>query len=222
MIGSYKPETEIVIGYGAYTKEKSFINTWVRFDTVFNAVQYFSSALSKNPYMGVGRNLSYKKSLFFRNKGFASHFHITSGDDDLFINETATSKNTEVCLHPTSFTYSKPKTNFSAWFHQKKRHISASKLYKGNHKFKLGLFFTSQILFYFSLIALLIIKFKLMWVAIAFALRLVLQMGIFGKSMKLLNEKDLILLIPFYDLFIALIYPVLALSNMIFKPKAWK
>ena len=39
--------------------------------------------------MGVGRNLAYKKSLFFKNKGFASHINITSGDDDLFIQEVA-------------------------------------------------------------------------------------------------------------------------------------
>lgn len=222
MMGSYKPETEIVIGYGAYTKQKSFINTWVRYDTVFNSIQYFSSALGRNPYMGVGRNLSYKKSLFFKNKGFASHQHILSGDDDLFVNETATSKNVEVCLHPTSFTYSKPKTNFKDWFVQKRRHISASKLYKMGHKFKLGLFFGSQILFYVTLIALLIIKFKVLWVASAFALRLVLQMGIYGKCMNRLNEKDLIILIPFYDLFIAIIYPILGMYNMLFKSKSWK
>ncbi len=222
MMGAYKPETEIVIGYGAYTKQKSFVNTWGRFDTVFNAIQYFSFALGRSPYMGVGRNLSYKKSLFFKNKGFASHQHILSGDDDLFVNETANTKNTEVCLLAASFTYSKPKTNFSDWFTQKRRHISASKLYKAKDKFKLGLFFASQVLFYVTLIALLIIKFKVLWVVCAFALRLVLQMGIYGKCINRLNEKDLLILIPFYDLLIALIYPVLGMFNMLFKSKSWK
>ena len=79
----------IVLGYGAYEKHKGLLNKLVRFDTFQVAMQYFSYALIGKTYMGVGRNLAYKKSLFFDNKGFATHLHLPSGDDDLFIKEVA-------------------------------------------------------------------------------------------------------------------------------------
>jgi glycosyltransferase involved in cell wall biosynthesis len=222
MVAAYKTETEIVIGYGAYKKEKGLLNKWIRFDTVFNAVQYLSFSIGKNTYMGTGRNLSYKKSLFFRNKGFASHFHVLSGDDDLFVNETATKKNTNVCLTSGSFTYSKAKTSLGDWLKQKKRHLSTGSLYKSKHKFVLGLFFLCQVLFYPLLLVLLISKFKIVWVAGVFALRLLIQIVIFGKSMQRLKEKDLIWLIPVFDLFVSVIYPFVSFSNIIVKNKTWK
>lgn len=222
MMNKYDRDIKIVVGYGAYIREKSFINSWIRFDTAFNAMQYLSYALGRNTYMGVGRNLSYLRSLFFANKGFASHQHIMSGDDDLFVNETARASNTAVQLHPDAFTYSKPKTNFTDWFRQKKRHVSASGLYRFKHKMSLGLFILSTILFYALLIALLISKFKIVWVASAFGLRLVIQMAIFGSCLKKLKETDLIPLIPVYDVFVAFIYPLVALSNLFVKNKTWK
>ena len=72
----------IVLGYGAYEKHKGLLNKLVRFDTFQVAMQYLSYALIGKTYMGVGRNLAYKKSLFFDNKGFATHLHLPSGDDD--------------------------------------------------------------------------------------------------------------------------------------------
>ena len=88
--------------------------------------------------MGVGRNLAYKKSLFFNNKGFASHIHIPSGDDDLFIREVATSKNVAIAVNRSSQTLSEAKTTWSSWFRQKTRHLSTSGYYTFSHKFLLG------------------------------------------------------------------------------------
>lgn len=213
---------DIVIGYGAYQKTSGLLNKWIRFDTVFNAIQYLSRAMSGNAYMGVGRNLCYKRSLFFKNKGFASHYHILSGDDDLFVNETATSKNVSVELTPESFTFSKPKESFGSWLNQKKRHISTGNLYKPSHQFMLGLFYLSHVFFYLTLAALLILKIKPEIVISAYAFRLLIQLLIFGKSMQKLNELDILWLIPVFDIFIVLIYPILAISNMFIKNKKWK
>jgi hypothetical protein len=80
---------EIVIGYGAYNKRPGLLNKIIRFETFHSALQYLSFALAGTPYMGVGRNLSYKKDVFLRNKGFSSINHIPGGDDDLFINKVA-------------------------------------------------------------------------------------------------------------------------------------
>ncbi|MEP7168599.1 MAG: glycosyltransferase [Bacteroidota bacterium] len=213
---------DIVIGYGAYQKTKGLLNKWIRFDTVFSAIQYLSSAINGNAYMGVGRNLCYKKSLFFKNKGFANHYHILSGDDDLFVNETATSNNVAVEINPESFTYSIPKETFVSWFKQKKRHLSTGNFYKFRHRFSLGMFFFSQTFFYLTFAALLILKIKPEIIISIYLLRLLIQLFIFGKSMKQLNELNLLWLTPLFDLCIILIYPILAISNLFIKNKTWK
>ena len=57
-------DTEIVLGYGEYHKLQGFFNKIIRWETFHTAIQYFSYTLAGMPYMGVGRNLSYKKELF--------------------------------------------------------------------------------------------------------------------------------------------------------------
>jgi len=108
-----------------------------------------------NAFMGVGRNLAYRKELFFKHKGFASHQHIMSGDDDLFVNEAATAHNVAIEFSPESFVFTEPKTTFESWSRQKARHMTTGKYYKGKHKRALGIYYASLFLFYGSLIALL-------------------------------------------------------------------
>ena len=98
MMQHFTGETEIVLGYGAYEKQGGFLNKIIRYDTFMIALQYLSFALAGKTYMGIGRNLAYKKSLFFKMKGFASHYHIESGDDDLVVNEAATKQNSKIEL----------------------------------------------------------------------------------------------------------------------------
>ena len=222
MVAGYDPATEIVIGYGAYSKQSGLLNKWIRMDTVFNAIQFFSHALCHHPYMGVGRNLSYRKSLFFKNKGFARFSHVMSGDDDLFVNETATSGNTRVVLNPHSFTESVPRRTFSSWLKQKKRHMSTGTFYKASHKFRLGVYFSTKILFYISLAVLIIIGFPWQIILGLWLMRLMVQMLIFGKCMKKLSEFDIVWLVPFFDLAVIFVYPSIALSNLLFKDKTWK
>ena len=95
------------------------LNKLIRFETFHSGIQFLSYALAGVPYMGVGRNLSYKRELFFRNKGFAYINHIPGGDDDLFINKVATRNNTAVVLEKEAITLSNPKTSFGGWMKQK-------------------------------------------------------------------------------------------------------
>ena len=140
MSSQFTMQKTIVLGYGAYEKvANSFLNKIIRFETLLTAVQYFSWAKIGHPYMGIGRNLAYKKEEFFNVNGFISHIQVRSGDDDLFINQVATSKNTALCYTPESFTYSQPKTTFKDWFTQKRRHVSTANLYKPFDKIQLGL-----------------------------------------------------------------------------------
>jgi len=140
------PAKQIVLGVSPYTRQPGWLNRLIRYETLMTAVQYLSLALAGRPYMGVGRNLMYRRSLFLANKGFYSHIRVLGGDDDLFINEVGTADNVAVCIHPETFTYSAPKTTFAAWRHQKGRHLSVSQYYKPGNKLRLGLFSGSLIL----------------------------------------------------------------------------
>jgi len=132
------------------------------------------------------------KSLFLHNKGFASHSHILSGDDDLFINEVANGKNTRVEFSSEAHTRSIPKKVFNLWTFQKKRHLSSGKNYKLKHKLLLGLEITSRILFYAGLFMTLINLVIWMVGIAAFIFRMIIQLLIFNKAMDKLNEKKLL------------------------------
>jgi hypothetical protein len=113
MQDAYRDGVEIVLGYGAYKKQKGFLNKLVRFETFHTALQYLSYALAGMPYMGVGRNLSYRKELFYRVKGFSSINHIPGGDDDMFINKVSTKKNTAIVVDKDAFTLSESPKAFT-------------------------------------------------------------------------------------------------------------
>ncbi|MFT3675791.1 MAG: glycosyltransferase [Chitinophagaceae bacterium] len=214
MQDAYDDDTEIVLGYGAYHKKSGVLNKLIRFETFHTALQYLSYALAGMPYMGVGRNLSYKKQLFFRNKGFSSINHIPSGDDDLFINKVATRVNTAVILDPESITRSIPKTTWKGWLRQKSRHYTTAKYYKPRHKFLLGLYFTTQFLFY-PMLAASIIFFDWRWALAVFGARLLIQGFVFYKSMKKMGEGDLWGWYPLLDLWMFFYY-------LIFAPALWR
>lgn len=190
MQDAYDEHTEIVLGYGAYQKRPGLLNKLIRFETFHTAIQYLSYALAGNPYMGVGRNLSYKRDVFLRNKGFSSINHIPSGDDDLFINKVANAGNTVIVIDPEAHTLSEAKKTWDEWMVQKYRHYTTSKYYKTSHKFLLGLYSLTLFLVY-PLLALSVIFYH-WWMPLAvYAVRLVIQAIVFFKGMKKLNEADL-------------------------------
>jgi hypothetical protein len=112
------------------------------------------------PYMGVGRNLMYKRKLFVDKLGFRNHQKITGGDDDLFVNENANGINTAICFHPDTYTYSEPKHSFADWFIQKKRHLHVGKRYKQRDKLLLGIYSITHILVWLLIPAILFIPIK--------------------------------------------------------------
>jgi len=200
MVSGYAGGKEIILGYGAYEKQPGALNRRIRYETVLTAINYLSFALARLPYMGVGRNLSYNKTLFFNTNGFFDHRHIPSGDDDLFINKVATKRNTEIVITPDAFTYSEPKETRDEWIEQKTRHLSTAKFYRFKHKFWLGLQPISHILFWITSVYLLCILFAYWYiVAAAFVLRWILLRYTFTQAMNKLDEKDLKPYIEWYD-----------------------
>ncbi|HJR99618.1 MAG TPA: glycosyltransferase [Flavobacterium sp.] len=213
----------IVLGYGGYEKvANSFLNKVIRFETVLTAVQYFSWAKIGHPYMGVGRNLAYKKEEFFNVNGFINHIQVRSGDDDLFINEAAKKSNTTIAYTPESSTYSTPKKSYKNWFTQKRRHVATAKHYKFFDKLQLGLFFLSQLLFIVLASILLVFQFQWILVLVLIGIRYISAWTIIGFSAGKLKEKDIKFWFPLVEIALIFTQVNIYITNVFSKPVNWK
>jgi glycosyltransferase involved in cell wall biosynthesis len=211
------PQKDIVLGYSPYQKIPGFLNKIIRYETFLTALQYFSFSLYGHPYMGVGRNLMYKKSLFLNNRGFAKHTNIMGGDDDLFINDVATQQNTAICLNPDTFMYSFPKETWENWYRQKTRHISVSKYYLPTNKWLLGILAGSQIWFWLTFLIILPFTFKIKliyWLLGSWAVKIVCQWIIYYKANKRLSDSIEWYNIPIYDFCMTWYYLIMGVMGV--------
>ena len=223
MTSQFTMQKTIVLGYGKYDKiANSFLNKIIRFETMLTAVQYFSWAKAGHPYMGVGRNLAYKKEEFFNVNGFIDHMKIRSGDDDLFINQAANSKNTTICCTPESFTYSEPKKTFKEWFTQKRRHVSTASFYKPFDRVQLAGFYLSQLLFIILPILLLAFQYQWIIVLVLIGFRYLFAWLTLGFSAGKLKEKDVMYWFPIIEIMLIFTQLNIFLSNIFSKPVHWK
>ncbi len=218
MVQPFHEGKEIVIGYAPYEKEKTALNRNIRYETFYAALQYLSMAISKKPYMGVGRNLAYKKSLFNDNKGFSKHYQLLSGDDDLFINAVANKNNTAIVISEDTHMFSEAKGSKAAWKFQKKRHLSTGRFYKLSHKLMLGLLAFSHFFFYIAFIACCFFK-PWVWFALGMFVFRWIYIGIIQYlAMNKLNESDLAPRIWYYDIW-TIFYYIKNIPSIFFKPK---
>ncbi|NLO71793.1 MAG: glycosyltransferase [Porphyromonadaceae bacterium] len=221
LVRNFTPETEFVLGYGGYLQKKGFLNKLIKYDTLFVAIQYLGMAEAKRPYMGVGRNLAYRRETFFKMKGFAGTLNLQSGDDDLLVNRGATNTNTRIEVSADSVTWSEPKRTFKQWYAQKERHLSVSDKYNKKSKIRLAVEPISRGLFYLSVIG--VIAFGVLsynWITVGFGgtfflIRYALQLFTINKSAKVLGERRFYLTIPYFDI----VLPLISLFILIFGKK---
>ncbi len=218
----------IVLGYGPmekFGKEKAhiwsaIINKFIRYDTFFIAIQYFSYALAGIPYMGVGRNMGYKKQLFLENNGFDNINKTLSGDDDLFVSKAAEKKQVDIEINEQTFMYSRAKTSISDWMRQKQRHHSTATQYKWIHQLLLAVYWVSLAGFYVTLMMQIFRGFLIAGI-ILWSLKILVQMLIFYHIAKRLKEQDLIKYIPLFDYISFVFYIILAMKLICKESKEW-
>jgi cellulose synthase/poly-beta-1,6-N-acetylglucosamine synthase-like glycosyltransferase len=213
MTSNFDDKTDFVLGYGGYLNEKGLLNKYIRYDSMTIAIQYLGMAIRGIPYMGVGRNLAYRRSVFFENKGFGAHSHIISGDDDLFVNSNADKNNTRVEFRKGTHTRSVPCLTFREWVAQKKRHLTTAPYYKFRDKFFLILEPLTRVTFFVTFVVLLSFLFLWQYVLIIFGLRLISQVTVLVLSNKRLNEPGIVGFSLIFDIFSPLINGIVFLSN---------
>ena len=224
MKGFSNEQTELVLGFSPYFEKKGLLNHIIGYDTLFNGLQYMGMARAGKPYMGVGRNLAYKRETFFSVGGFKGLLGNRAGDDDLFVNRIANAANTVVVNNPNSIVWSVPKTTWREWFHQKRRHLSVSPQYRTRSKIQVTLEPLSRGIFYSCVLASAIVgSIELISIALAlFLLRLLVQLIIINISARRLNMRRYGLGLIAYDIFLPLITLYIMLTQPLQKkPLYW-
>lgn len=208
------PALEIVLGY-APTRSLAFsgspapvlLTRWIRFETAHTAWTYSVFAQAGQPYMGVGRNMAWRKSLFERAGGFATHEHLPSGDDDLFVSAVATGANTAICLDPQTFVYSAGKKTWHAWMRQKRRHLSTGAYYRPRHRLLLGALALVHSGHYAALLVLTFTPLAT-WAWGLWAIRILLVWGSWARAVRVLREPGLLLWVPVLDAMMGIYFGV--------------
>ena len=221
MNAQFTDQKEIILGMGLYEKKKGLLNYLIRMDALQIAIQYLGTAARGFPYMGVGRNLAYKKQLFFDVGGFKKHIDIKWGDDDLFINQIAKSNNTTICAIPEAQTVSKSKTSFEAWFVQKRRHISTSGRYDLGTKVLISLKSVRILIYYSMLILGLFIPELFNSFIISASIIYLAHILIFIVLKNKIGKVDEFFVFPFAEIALFVVNILIYLSIWIRKPKSW-
>ena len=224
---------QFVLGFSPYMRKPGFLNRFIRFETILTAIQYFAFGWSKNPYMGVGRNLAYRKSLFLEQKGFNNFLHVTGGDDDLFVNIHARGSNTRLELAPDSQVFSLPKTTWRSFYDQKVRHLSVGKRYRFPHRFLLGVFGATWIVCWLAWLGLMawlitvtgsavVYKYETYLIVATFLLREILLLLLFRAMLKKASLGFALWTLPLLDFIYAIYYLSTGLVALTTKKIRWR
>ena len=220
MASCFSPETDFVLGFSPYKKEKGLLNQFIQFETLLTAIQYLSFAIKGKPYMGVGRNLAYRKSVFQKHS-FSGYEDKMGGDDDLFVNAHANGRNTRICISHASHMRSIPKLTWKEYFIQKIRHLSVGKSYQKKDQTRLGVFALSTHIGWIMLFSAMILGMNLSLILVIFSIRSLSFYVIFTRSGQKLNVNFAFWALPLIDLCFNLYYPILGLMALIAKKIKW-
>lgn len=213
--------TDFVLGFSPYEKHPGFLNRFIRYEAVYTALQYISLAAAGLPYMGVGRNLAYRKQVFSANGGFANHAHVASGDDDLLVNAAANANNTRVVTAPSSFVSSQPKQSWRDYFCQKQRHLSTATHYRPLHQLILGALSASHFLHFAAAIPAWLCGMPAAWILALMAIRWLCLFLTWRRTLQRLAQPDLLPQVILLDVCFLFFYLIFAPSLMFSKRNSW-
>ena len=217
MARHFNDTTKIVLGYSNIRKKIGFINAFIRFDKLHQAIQYFSYCLAKIPFMGMGQNLAYTKTIFFNKQGFVQQNHLQFGDDDLFINQVANACNCAIEYEKEAHTISRSGANFHHWFVLKRFRCKTRKLYTKADRFLLNFYHFLMTFSYLALgFAIYVTLGNMLYLLIVLgilAVKYIVQYVCFGAAAVKLNEKGLIPYILVFDIVFAVLNPVVYVAS---------
>ena len=205
MARHFTTATDVVLGYSNYEHKPGFANLCYMYDTLLQQLRMLGLTLLGRGYMGIGRNMAYRRELFFRHKGYSRHLDLQRGEDDLFVNEhvqagrivaEASAEATVRCTSANSYTWKADKLS---------RLFTRGKLHSAN-PYLLGTETFSRLLFYTAIIggAVYSIKYHL-WITLGICigmwlLRFGCQIIVFHQTARDLGERRYNVSLPLFDL----------------------
>lgn len=230
MVSSYGERTEVVLGYPRYKNTKRLLNQMIRFDALQTGILYLSAALAGKPFMGVGKNLSYRKGLFYKNKGFTSHYTMPAGDDDVFISQVATKRNTKVCIDAENSIVIAPINSFWHWVRRRCNKYSTIRMHQTHTRAFMALHYWSQFLFYGCFVTLFSLKpafaipgelpyytYYFPTLVVLFLLRYITQMIVYRGACRRLGEQGLLTGLLIWDAVFAVATPLFRITGRMTK-----
>ena len=214
-------ETEILLGISPLQKQPSLLNGFIQYETLQTALKYISAAIRHQAYMGVGRNLAYKKSLFMKAGGFVGYQQAKGGDDDLFVQNNTTQTNTEVVIGHESLTKSPAKRTLREYLTQKTRHLSVGKYYRSKLKKVHSIRFSIHLLVWVSFLYLTFSDSRVVFILGVFGVLMLIKGVIFNAVARKIGNPFSHWWIPGMDLLYSLGIPVIRARTLFVKSIRW-
>lgn len=199
MVKGFKQKKDIVLGFTNFEQKPTFLNTLMHYENLTSAMNYLGNAILNNPYMGQGRNMAYKREFFFETGGFISQYNISVGEDDLFINKNANSKNTSVIINKESINLASPKEKREEWVIQKKKHFKSMYHFKLKDKIISTLMPFATLLIYVLVALSIVFQFPWQYAILPLVLKYTFQIIVYYKSSKTLATKQVAFLSPLLE-----------------------
>ncbi len=139
---------EIILGYTKYEMVKSKFHRMVAYDHILMAMRYLGFAKAGVPYTGIGSNMAYQKDLFFAQKGYVNQLNLQRGEDEIFINSSATAQNTSVVSTPESVVKQSPIETMEEWKSDKIYHFTSLSRFQGYQQYANSLDTGSRLFLY--------------------------------------------------------------------------
>lgn len=215
MVKGYQGEkfkVKIVLGYCGVKRTKTLLGVLQQYDALYYGASYLGSALLGHPYTGSGRNLSYRRSFFFKQGAFISHYDVADGSDDLFVYQNADKKNTVICIDSDACLTAEPKKSFAAWHDERRHRVATRNRHSLGSRLQEDLPYLANLLFYAAAV-LLVLRGTLPWpvVAAAAAIKWAWQIVCFSRLTKRFDGGYVHLAAPLLEIYFIIANTILIL-----------
>jgi cellulose synthase/poly-beta-1,6-N-acetylglucosamine synthase-like glycosyltransferase len=214
-------DNDVVLGYSPYQASTGWLNRVIRYETVMTGIQYMSWAMMGRPYMGVGRNMLYSRTLFQKVDPYKDPEHLPYGDDDLWIQQASASGRIAVCIDKASFMYSLPATSWKEWLRQKHRHLSAGHHYHIHTWWQPGLFGLALIFHWLILMICILTGGINSWMLLLFLAGVLFRAYRYGAWTRHLGDRDTVVWYPVLEAFYVAYLAVMGMFTLLTKKKSW-
>ncbi len=164
--GQAQKPVQIVLGYCGVKRTKTLLGALQQYDALAYGSQYLGNALLGHPYTGSGRNLSYRRSFFFKQGAFIRHYDVADGSDDLFVYQNADRDNTTICIDSDACLSVEAKKTFALWHEDRVHRVATRRRHSLGSRLNEQLTPLANLLFYCAG-ALLLVQGSLPWIVVA-------------------------------------------------------